>query len=187
MKKPPTHWNILILAVGAALLAITAGYVDYKLSLVIGLLSVGALFYVYRKSRSLRQEAARTDWTMQQPFPFAEQSGTRERISDEDEVEGVFEIVARDLRRLAELTAQSASQISRTAHTIKTENDKVTAAMQEAAERLKQATFGADQASESLGSIRQSVADTADQISIAPRSKTSASSPFAKPEMTLLM
>lgn len=193
MKKNRTHWKTLTLAVGAVLLTITAGYVDYRLSLVIGLLSIGALFYISRKSRSTRQEAARTDWTMQPPFLFAEQSGAHERIANADEVDGVFELVARDFRKIAELTAQSAAQIGRTAHTIKAENEKVMTAMQEAAERLKQATSGAAQASESLSSIRQSVADTADQVSlasrfsVAPHSKISTSTPFAKVESTMLM
>ncbi|OWR31254.1 hypothetical protein CDO73_07575 [Saccharibacillus sp. O23] len=187
MKKNNTRWKILILTAGAALLTVAAAYEHYRLSLAIGLLAVCAVFYIPRQSWSTKQKSAIEDWTMQQPFSFAEQPGTRERIAETDEAENPFDAVARDLRKLAELTAQSASRISRTAKTIHAENEKVTTAMQEAAERMKQIASGAGRASEALGSIRQSVADTADQISMVPRSKVSASSPFAEPEHTMLM
>lgn len=187
MRKNNARLKILILTVGAALLMVAAAYSHYRLSLAIGILVVCAMFYIPRHSWSTKQKSAIEDWTMQQPFLFADQPVTPEPLADANKVENPFDAVARDLRKLAELTAQSASRISFTAQTIHTENEKVTTAMQEAAERMKQIASGAGRASAALGSVRKSVADTADAVSVVPRAKVSASIPFAEPEHTMLM
>lgn len=86
-----------------------------------------------------------------------------------------FDVVAQEIRKLAESAAESASQITETVHAVQEESRKAGISMREAAGLVKQGVEGAGRASESFASIQQSISDVSVRVSDISRSIASAS------------
>jgi len=86
-----------------------------------------------------------------------------------------FDVVAQEIRKLAESAAESASQITETVRSVQDESRKAVVSMNEAAGRVKQGVEGAGRVSDSFSSIQRSVADVSGRIGEISRSIASAS------------
>ncbi|GGO00360.1 methyl-accepting chemotaxis protein [Saccharibacillus kuerlensis] len=86
-----------------------------------------------------------------------------------------FNVVAQEIRKLAESAAESASQITETVHSVQEESKKAVVSMKDASGLVKQGVKGAGRVSESFTSIRESISDVSGQISEISRSIASAS------------
>lgn len=86
-----------------------------------------------------------------------------------------FDVVAQEIRKLAESAAESASQITETVRSVQDESRKAVVSMNEAAGRVKQGVEGAGRVSESFSSIQRSIADVSGRIGEISRSIASAS------------
>lgn len=86
-----------------------------------------------------------------------------------------FDVVAQEIRKLAESAAESASQITETVRSVQDESRKASVSMREAAGLVKQGVEGAGRASESFASIQQSISDVSVRVSEISRSIASAS------------
>ncbi|MDO3411296.1 methyl-accepting chemotaxis protein [Saccharibacillus sp. CPCC 101409] len=86
-----------------------------------------------------------------------------------------FDVVAQEIRKLAESAAESASQITETVHAVQGESKKAVASMQEASVLVKQGVEGAGRVSESFSLIQESVSDVSGRISEISHSISSAS------------
>ncbi|MCQ4087500.1 methyl-accepting chemotaxis protein [Saccharibacillus sp. JS10] len=86
-----------------------------------------------------------------------------------------FDVVAQEIRKLAETSAQSASQITDTVRAVQAESRKAVVSMNEAAGLVKQGVEGAGRASQSFTVIQRSIADVSGQIGEISRSIASAS------------
>ncbi|WP_172253516.1 methyl-accepting chemotaxis protein [Saccharibacillus deserti] len=75
-----------------------------------------------------------------------------------------FDVVAQEIRKLAESAAQSASEITETVRSVQGESRKAVVSMDEAAGRVKHGVEGAGRVSESFAAIQQSIADVSGRI-----------------------
>nr|WP_305121010.1 methyl-accepting chemotaxis protein [Saccharibacillus sp. JS10] len=87
-----------------------------------------------------------------------------------------FDVVAQEIRKLAETSAQSASQITETVRAVQGESRKAVLSMSEAAGLVKQGVEGAGRVSDSFTMIQQSISNVSGQINEISRSIASASS-----------
>lgn len=86
-----------------------------------------------------------------------------------------FDVVAQEIRKLAESAAESASQITETVRSVQDESRKAVVSMSEAAGRVKQGVEGAGRVSDSFSAIQRSIADVSGRIGEISRSIASAS------------
>ncbi|OWA35335.1 methyl-accepting chemotaxis protein [Saccharibacillus sp. O16] len=86
-----------------------------------------------------------------------------------------FDVVAQEIRKLAESAAQSAAQITETVHAVQDESKKAVVSMREASGLVKQGVEGAGRASESFASIQQSISDVSSRVAEISRAIASAS------------
>ncbi|GGO00372.1 methyl-accepting chemotaxis protein [Saccharibacillus kuerlensis] len=86
-----------------------------------------------------------------------------------------FDVVAQEIRKLAESAAKSASQITDTVRAVQDESKKAVASMQEASGRVKHGVDGASRVSESFALIKESIADVSGRIGEISREIVSAS------------
>lgn len=86
-----------------------------------------------------------------------------------------FDVVAQEIRKLAESAAESASQITETVHAVQEESRKAGISMREAAGLVKQGVEGAGRASESFATIQESISDVSVRVSDISRSIASVS------------
>lgn len=91
-----------------------------------------------------------------------------------------FNVVAQEIRKLAESAAQSASQITDTVRSVQDESRKAVVSMNEAAGLVKHGVEGAGRVSESFATIQQSIADVSGRIGQISHSIASASSQSAE-------
>lgn len=91
-----------------------------------------------------------------------------------------FDVVAQEIRKLAESAAESASQITETVRSVQDESRKAGVSMREAAGLVKQGVEGAGRASESFASIQQSIADVSVRVTDISHSIASASGQSAE-------